>query len=271
MLRTASSRVLHVVDGDFDTWFYKKRPAWSSCKITATFHQPTDRLAKIAEGLIPGMLDGIVCVSRDQIPILEHLVPKGGCIFIPHGVDTGFFRRNGSADPDKPPLVLSVGVHRRDFTGLIEAARIIRERRPDAKVLLVAPREYIKGIARDGILDTMSDVSDVDLRTLYQRAKVFLMPLEAATANNALLEAMATGCPAVITDLPSLHDYTTSDAAIFCPKGNAQAHADAVISLLDDEARCRSMGLAARTAAREFSWQSVSQLFAGFLEYVASS
>jgi glycosyltransferase involved in cell wall biosynthesis len=271
MLRAAGTRVLHVVDGDFNTWFYEKRPAWSRCKITATFHQPADRLARIAEGLRPGMLDGIVCVSRDQIPVLKHLVPGGGCTFIPHGVDTEFFGRNVKANPDEQPLVLSVGCYLRDFKSLIEAARIIRERRPDAKVLLVAPREYSEGVAREGILETISDVSDVELRALYQKARLLLMPLEAATANNALLEAMATGCPAVVTDLPSVHDYTTSDAAIFCPKGDAQAYADAVISLLHDEARCRRMGLAARSAARRLSWQLVSQLFAGFLERVATS
>jgi len=217
------------------------------------------------------MLDGIICVSRDQIPVLSHLVPEGRCVFIPHGVDASFFNGGPGLRSDASPLLLSVGVHRRDFKTLIEAARLIKRRRPDVRVLLVGPREKVAGIAQDGIVDTISDVSDHQLRELYQRSRILLMPLEAATANNALLEAMATGRPAVITDLPSIHDYVTSDAALFCGRGNAEAHAEAAISLLNDDSLCTRMGLAARSAADEFDWRRIWRLIAEFLETVAAN
>src|SRR5262249_17442232 len=55
MLRASSTRVLHIVDGDFDAWAYRNRPAWLKSKITATFHQPADTLERIASHLKRGM------------------------------------------------------------------------------------------------------------------------------------------------------------------------------------------------------------------------
>jgi glycosyltransferase involved in cell wall biosynthesis len=268
MLRTGHAQVLHIVDGDFDTWAYRKRAGWLKTKITATFHQTADRLPEIAKTLEVGMLDGIVCVSRIQVPLLKHLVPEGRCVFIPHGVDTDFFAR--TAPPaEAGPLLLAVGVHRRDFTTLMAAARIIKSKRPDVRVRLIGPREYVAGVARDGVVEVVSDLSDVELRAAYRDATMLFLPLEATTANNALLESMATGRPAVITDLPAIHDYTTGDAAIFCPYGDAPAHAEAALMLLNDASRCASMGRAASDRAQDFSWASVRNSLAAFLRDAA--
>jgi glycosyltransferase involved in cell wall biosynthesis len=271
MLQAGRTAVLHVVDGDFDTWLYSRRPSWLSTKITATFHQPVDRLESIVANLAPGMLDGIVCVSRDQMPVVQHLVPNGRCVFIPHGVDTTFFKKVPMTEPDERPLLLSVGVHRRDFETLVAASRLVKSRRPDVRVVLVGPREKVEDVARTGVVETLSDVSDVQLRELYGRAHMLFMPLEAATANNALLEAMAAGRPAVISDLPSLHDYTGPEAALFCATGDAGAHAEAAIALLENDSLRRRMGAAARAAAERFSWPHVRSLLGAFLTKVAGA
>ena len=68
---------LHLVDGDFDTWAYRRRHRLRHARITATFHQTPDRLEAIAAELRPGMLDAIVCVSQVQVPYLRHLVHSG--------------------------------------------------------------------------------------------------------------------------------------------------------------------------------------------------
>jgi glycosyltransferase involved in cell wall biosynthesis len=269
MLRVGRTKVLHLVDGDFDTWVYRKRPRWLKSKITATFHQTPDRLEDIVKTLRAGMLDGIVCVSRIQIPLVKHLVPESRCIFIPHGVDTDFFSETPPVLPASNPLLLAVGVHRRDFATLIAAARIIKARRPGARVRLIGPRDAVAGVAQDGVVETVSNLSDVELRAAYRDAHMLFLPLQAATANNALLESMATGRPAVITDLPAIHDYTTGEAALFCPPGDAYAHAEAALHLLADPSRCASMGRAARCRALSFSWPDVRRSLGAFLQDIA--
>jgi glycosyltransferase involved in cell wall biosynthesis len=269
MLRMGRTKVLHLVDGDFDTWAYLKRPLRLKAKITATFHQTPDRLEKIIKTLRSGMLDGIVCVSRVQIPLLQQFVPAGRCVFIPHGVDTDFFVEAPLPKATDNPLLLAVGVHRRDFATLMAAARIIKSRRPDVRVRLIGPRSTVARVAEDGVVDTASDLSDDELRSAYRDAQMLFLPLEAATANNALLESMATGRPAVITDLPAIREYTTEEAALFCRPGDAQAHADAALSLLEDPPLCARMGRAARGRALNFRWPDVRRSLATFLHDIA--
>jgi glycosyltransferase involved in cell wall biosynthesis len=269
MLRMGRAKVVHLVDGDFDAWAYCKRPLWLKSKITASFHQTPDRLEDIVKTLRAGMLDGIVCVARVQIPLLQHLVPSGRCVFIPHGVDTDFFVETPLPRVTDNPQLLAVGAHRRDFATLMAAARIIKSRRPDVRVRLVGPRSTIARVTEHGVADTASDLSDVELRSAYRDAQMLFLPLEAATANNALLESMATGRPAVITDLPAIREYTTAEAALFCPPGDAQAHADAALKLLEDPLLCARMGRAARDRALDFRWPGVRRLLATFLQDVA--
>ncbi len=269
MLQAGHAQVLHLVDGDFDTWAYLKRPRWLTTRITATFHQTPDRLEEIVRTLRGGMLDGIVCVSHDQQALVEHLVPAGRCVFIPHGVDVDFFRDAPPPPVGKAPVLLTVGVHRRDFSTLMESARIIKAQRPDVRIRLIGPHDRIAAVARDGLVETASDLSDAELRAAYREASMLFLPLEAVTANNALLESMATGRPAVITDLPAIHDYTTADAALFCSPGDAEAHAHAALELLGDAARRERMGHAARTRALEFRWPAVWDSLAAYLRAVA--
>jgi len=269
MLRAGNARVLHLVDGDFDTWAYRSRAHWLDTRITATFHQTEDKLRDIACGVKAGSLDGIVCVSRVQMPWLEHLVPKGRCVFIPHGVDTDFFAASPPVTQTGGPLLLAVGAHRRDFKTLIAAAKIIKANRPDVRFRLIGPQDAVGALAQEGVVEVMFNVSDTELRAAYRESYMLFLPLEAATANNALLESMATGRPAVITDLPAIHEYTAADAALFCDPGNAQAHADAALRLLSDRGLATRMGQAAHGRAQEFSWPTVRSSLLRFLHDLA--
>jgi len=269
MLRAGNAKVLHLVDGDFDGWVYRSRPDWLDTRITATFHQTEDKLRDIAGCVKRGSLDGIVCVSRVQMPWLEHLVPKGRCVFIPHGVDTDFFSGSPPVAETDGPLLLAVGSHRRDFKTLIAAAKIIKSSRSDVRFRLIGPRDAVAAVAQERVLEVMSNVSDTELRAAYRESYMLFLPLEAATANNALLESMATGRAAVITDLPAIHEYTSADAAFFCDPGDAQSHADAALRLLADRALAMRMGRAAHYKAQEFSWLNVRNSLVRFLRDVA--
>jgi glycosyltransferase involved in cell wall biosynthesis len=271
-LALARTKLLHLVDGDFDAWAYAPRPSWLSTRITATFHQPVDRLGEIARAIRPGALDGIVCMSGPQLPLLERLVPPGRCVFIPHGVDTEFFAPKPEPE-EKRPVVLSVGAHRRDFPTLIGVARTLRARRPEAVVRLIAPPAAADAVKRDGAaaVETLSGIGDEELLAQYRAAAVVLLPLEAATANNALLEAMACARPIVVTDLADLRDYATEAAAWFAPPGDVAAHADAVLALLDDPERRARMAAEARAEALGLAWPAVrARALAFFRDVIAS-
>jgi glycosyltransferase involved in cell wall biosynthesis len=71
------------------------------------------------------------------------------------------------------------------------------------------------------------------------------------------LEAMAFGAPVVATDLPSVRELSAG-AVELVPVDDAQAMADALRGLLDDEPRRRALGEVARKRAAEFSWEQMA-------------
>jgi glycosyltransferase involved in cell wall biosynthesis len=63
------------------------------------------------------------------------------------------------------------------------------------------------GLSRFDNVHTHRGIDDDTLAELYRNADVLLLPLTDSTANNALLEGMASGLPLVATDLPAVRAY----------------------------------------------------------------
>jgi glycosyltransferase involved in cell wall biosynthesis len=264
---------MHLIDGDFDTWAYSP-PISSKVRTTATFHQPIDKLPEITAPLKAGLLDGIVCVSRNQIPLVQHLVPAGRCVFIPHGVDTQFFCPGsggigGDVSPTEP-MVLTVGSHRRDFATLVATAKLVHAVRRDVKFILIGPREKVGHVeaASGGIIKVLSGVSDQELCDAYRRAAVVLLPLEEATANNSLLEGAACGRPIVVSDLPAITDYVEGDQVLRAPVADAKAHADATLRILSDASLARRLGQGAYETVQSYAWPLVNDRARAFFQSV---
>ncbi|MCZ1008118.1 glycosyltransferase [Streptomyces lydicus] len=82
-----------------------------------------------------------------------------------------------------------------------------------------------------------------------------------ATANNALLEALACGTPVVATDTGGISYYTGhGPAALLTPPGDAAAAAEAIETLLDElgTAAHASRRAAARERAELFAWPRIA-------------
>jgi hypothetical protein len=68
---------------------------------------------------------------------------------------------------------------------------------------------------------------------------------------------MASGVPIVASDLPALRELL-GEAAIYVPPGQPQAHAAAVLKLLEDQPLATSLATAARSRAGQFSPAAVA-------------
>ena len=137
-------------------------------------------------------------------------------------------------------------------------ARALPERRP---VLLVAGgatlfdhRDEIdrfhalrEELDLDGSVRVLGPVTDAELESLYRAADLFALPSTKEGFGLAVLEALAAGLPAVVSDLDVFRTYLADgDSALMAPVGDHAALADALVRAAAPRAR----GAVARRRAR---------------------
>jgi len=103
---------------------------------------------------------------------------------------------------------------------------------------------------------THRGIDDGALAELYRNADVLLLPLSDSTANNALLEGMASGLPVVATDLPALRAYLPK-GGVLVPDNAVEGFIAALQMLRQDIPARRAMGRSSRARAEELAWPRV--------------
>jgi glycosyltransferase involved in cell wall biosynthesis len=87
----------------------------------------------------------------------------------------------------------------------------------------------------------------------------------------ALLEAMASGCAVVVSDLPGLAEAVESGVSgLVVPTGDVGALTEALTRLIDDRDATVAMGLAAAAGALRFDVSAVADAYAALLDEAAS-
>jgi glycosyltransferase involved in cell wall biosynthesis len=107
------------------------------------------------------------------------------------------------------------------------------------------------------------------LRRLYNESAVFLHPSHVEGWPLPPMEAMACGAAVVAAANDGVREYLDATCGRLVPVGDADALADAALSLLaDDGARVR-LAEAARERVATFSWTSSTDTLEGFLTRIA--
>jgi glycosyltransferase involved in cell wall biosynthesis len=107
----------------------------------------------------------------------------------------------------------------------------------------------------------LEGLDDAGLRSLYRDADIAFLPLLAATANNSLLECMASGVPIVASDLQATREYA-KDSAEYFRNRSAAAAAESILDLAGSHSRRNAIARSARLVAeRELSWQVIARRY----------
>ena len=244
-------RVYHVLYGDSDLWMLRRANRLTGNRLVASFHQPSDHLRNLGPiERIAKHLDAVILVCDAQRAYFEEFLPPDRIFVVRHGVDTGFFHPPGRQDDQ--PVCVTVGSHLRDFETHREAIRLVWKENPAVRFLAIGTRSDKKSYfpdLPDERIRFLDKVSDEELRRTLQASKVAVFSFGAATANNALLEAMSSGLPIVATDVGGIREYVGGDGGILCPRKDPRALADGILHLLEDAATREKMANASRSKA----------------------
>jgi glycosyltransferase involved in cell wall biosynthesis len=265
--------VYHILYGE-STYRYLGSAGWLlGSSVVATFHQPPALLERDFRSLAHlDKLQGIIVVGKNQIPFFEPIVGSARVFWVPHGVDTtvfcpAFSRRSGldtahggiQAKPSSSGLCLFVGVHMRDFETLRRVMEQVWRQNQNLRFVLVTAGEQFGLLADLENVELRCGISEAELVGLYQSADLFLQPLLDSTANNSILEAMSCGLPVIASDVGGVRDYLGDECGVLVPPRDAEAMAEAVLSLWADEPARHRMAARARPQAERFDWSVVTE------------
>lgn len=241
----------HVLYGDSDLWLLRRANRLTGNRLAASFHQPTDLLRKLGSiERVARHLDAAILVCEAQRAYFEEFLPPERVFVVQHGVDAGFFRP--PEVPGAEPVCVTVGSHLRDFETHREAIRLVWKENPAARFVAIGTRSDKKSYfpdLPDERIRFMDRVSDEELLRALQAAQVAAFSFDAATANNAMLEAMSSGLPIVATDAGGIREYVGEDAGILCPRKDPRALADGILRLLCDSSARERMAKVGRSKA----------------------
>lgn len=194
-----------------------------------------------------GMADRIVSVSEELAANLGQRLglPGDGITVVPNGIDVARIAQLSRQDishpwfaPGAPPVILGIGrLHRqKNFPLLLRAFARLRLQRPARLMILgtgmpEARQELLDLAASLGVADDVALMGYVENPFAYlRRAALFVLSSSWEGMSNALLEAMACGCPVVATR---------------CPTGTVEVLADGrygpLVEIENDEALAEAM------------------------------
>ncbi len=209
----------------------------------------------------------IICVSRFTADEMIRLTGADArkIHVIHNGIDESWFEESRGESPAARPYVLCVGNVKphKNIQALIRAFGEIQSEREVDLVIVGRKEGFLAGdsavLETAGVLEGRVHftglVSEELLRRYYAHAEALVFPSLYEGFGFPPLEAMASGCPAVVSRAASMPEVC-GDAAIYCDPLSVEDIADKIKLALDLRGQERVRFLAnARAHARRFGWE----------------
>lgn len=271
-LRHESFDLVHFIDGELNGWLLSRLPEAFFANgrrpaLLSMLHQPEHLAAEWTSAAALTRFDMLGAVAEHQAEWLRAFVPDVPVKAVHHGIDTDFFcpdpdpapKSDDAKTPEKPFRLLAVGHWLRDYDLAFDTLDILTAAGLDIEYRVVC--HSLNRPSLPSYVTLLSGLSDGDLLQEYRDADLVFMPLQSATANNALLESMACGTPVVSTAVGGVPEYVPPQAGYLCPP-DPDACASVIRTLLKDQTLRTTMGTQARTNAETFDWRHIGQKYA---------
>ena len=258
--------VIHFLDGEHSPRYLPRllrQAGRAGLRTIATFHQPPALLKDLLHLESLRWLDQIVLMSPSQLEFFRQHVTEEKLSVILHGVDTDFFAPKSVVKSSHSLRCVTVGHWLRDWTTFGRVAREL----PEVRFDVVSSRDC--GAEDLANVHIHRGLDDVALAELYREADILFLPLLDSTANNALLEGMASGLAVVASDLVATRAYVPNGTALLL-RNRPEEFVGAIRRLNADTGLLRQLKVSARTRAEELAWPQVARCYEALYSRLAA-
>jgi len=237
--------------------------------------------------------DAIVAISEStRQSLIKQGLPRPKVTVIPNGVETAGYANGSSSKRARKTLGLNgseavVGCVARlcpvkGQRELILAAAKVCEVMPTVKFVFIGEDLEFGGAYRKQLQDLSAALGlsglvvftgyQADAVALMAGFDVFVLPSHAEGLPLTILEAMAAERPVIATPVGGVPELVIDGTTgVLVPPGDCEALADAMITLLADKEKARTMGLAGRQRVeKEFALRDVTARILAVYAEVAS-
>jgi glycosyltransferase involved in cell wall biosynthesis len=241
----------------------------------------TARGALAWERLAARWTDLLVCVGEGEAAHARHRRVNTRHVVVRNGVDLANFAPAGeqarAAARDRlgigreVPLAVCLGriTRQKGQDVLVTAWSQVREHCPAAQLYIVGNGDLLPMLRGFAALGVRFAPPCPDPRPWYAAADVVVLPSRWEGLSLTLLEALASGCSVVVSDIPGLAEVVTTGVGVRVPVGDARAVAQALALRLTDADLRAAEGRAAAVAASTFDARRTYEQLAAVTSRIA--
>lgn len=202
--------------------------------------------------------DYVLTLSRFAAQsMLRHGWPAERLFTVPLGVDTDRFEAKTDYHRAGPLRLLFVGTltRRKGIVPLLEAVRRLSPR--TVTLTLIGPMADARDLlnAYSGHFHYLPFLHHEALAEHYRRADLFVFPSLLDSWAQTVVEAMACGTPAIVSNRTGASEVIEQGGGWIIPANDPQALAEAILRCADQPELLTTEGLKAAQVAKQYSWE----------------
>ncbi len=227
-----------------------------NCKVQGRFSRLANTFAfRVSRRIVVNSSD------VEKYIIATYHAPAERICVVQNGIDTERFHPHAPDDASDHEHVVTVGrlVRQKNHRLFLEAAAKLAARRPAVHFTIVgdgAMRDELRRLAEElGIAERVQFAGErTDVEVILRQASVFWLTSLWEGMPNVVLEAMASGVPAVVTDVGGTRELVRDGIeGYIVPSGAIDPFVDHTARILEDRALRLMMSRAARERVAAFS------------------
>lgn len=229
-----------------------------------------------------GGAECVTAISKDHQSLAHQTMPGLEIPIFYNGVDNVYFHTNNKPPERDKVIILCVArlIGRKGQHNLIEAFSKVKEMGvgKEIKLMLVGTGDCEDDLHQMANTLDLSDqvlftgfVPREEMPGIYQQADIFVLPSQNEGMSIALLEAMASGLPVLVTNTGGTEELVENNVNGFILEWeDVERLAELLLMLVRDDALRQRLGSASRTKAERYSWEEVSKSYLDLFKLINS-